>query len=468
MTSPTYKTAPVPSPKMPTGIPYIVGNEAAERFSFYGMRGILVVFMTQYMLNASGKADHMSGTEATAIFHYFVASAYFFPLLGSILSDVFLGKYKTIMLLSIVYCLGHLALAIDETRMGLFLGLTLIAIGSGGIKPCVSAHVGDQFGKQNQHLLSKIFGWFYIAINLGAFVSSLLIPEILKEYGPHYAFGLPGVLMLIATILFWLGRNQFVHIPPSGWEKFRTETLGKEGIQAILNLSVLFYVFVPIFWSLFDQTGSTWVLQATQMKPFSISVFIIGEFEVKAAQIQAFNPFFILVLVPTFNYVVYPLIDKVFTLTPLRKISIGFFLTAASFAIVALIQIAIDRSPDNPPNMLWQAVPYLVLTAGEVMISITCLEFAYTQAPTSMKSFIMSLYLLSVTVGNLLTSGVNEFIMIDEKTSRLQGADYFWFFSGLMLVAAILFVFVARFYKGKTYIQDDGSDEARAEEEGIH
>lgn len=468
MTSPTYKTAPVPSTKMPTGIPYIVGNEAAERFSFYGMRGILVVFMTQYMLNASGKADHMSGTEATAIFHYFVASAYFFPLLGSILSDVFLGKYKTIMLLSIVYCLGHLALAIDETRMGLFLGLTLIAIGSGGIKPCVSAHVGDQFGKQNQHLLSKIFGWFYIAINLGAFVSSLLIPEILKEYGPHYAFGLPGVLMLIATILFWLGRNQFVHIPPSGWKKFRTETLGKEGIQAILNLSVLFYVFVPIFWSLFDQTGSTWVLQATQMKPFSISVFIIGEFEVKAAQIQAFNPFFILVLVPTFNYVVYPLIDKVFTLTPLRKISIGFFLTAASFAIVALIQIAIDSSPDNPPNMLWQAVPYLVLTAGEVMISITCLEFAYTQAPTSMKSFIMSLYLLSVTVGNLITSGVNEFIMIDEKTSRLEGADYFWFFSGMMLVAAILFVFVARFYKGKTYIQDDGSDEARAEEEGIH
>ena len=462
MSQAKYQTAPIPQSTMPSGIPYIVGNEAAERFSFYGMRGILVVFMTQYMLNASGETDYMPGPEATAVFHYFVASAYFFPLLGSILSDVFWGKYKTIMLLSIVYCLGHLALAIDETRMGLFLGLMLIAIGSGGIKPCVSAHVGDQFGKQNQHLLSKIFGWFYIAINLGAFVSSLLIPEILKVYGPHYAFGLPGVLMLIATILFWMGRNEFVHIPPSGWKKFRSETLGKEGIQAILNLSVLFYVFVPIFWSLFDQTGSTWVIQATQMKAVSI-----GEYEIKAAQIQAFNPFFILILVPTFNYLVYPLINSVFSLTPLRKISIGFFLTAASFAIVALLQLAIDRSPDNPPPMLWQAVPYLVITAGEVMISITCLEFAYTQAPRSMKSFIMSLYLLSVTVGNLITSGVNEFMMIDETNSRLEGADYFWFFSGLMFVAAVLFVFAARFYRGKTYIQEEESDIAQAQEEGI-
>ena len=143
MSDEKYKTAPVSTEKMPSGIPYIVGNEAAERFSFYGMRGILVLFMTKYMLDASGKLDRMSDEDATAIFHLFVASAYFFPLLGSLLSDVFWGKYKTILLLSLVYCLGHLALAIDATRIGLFIGLILISIGAGGIKPCVSAHVGD-------------------------------------------------------------------------------------------------------------------------------------------------------------------------------------------------------------------------------------------------------------------------------------------------------------------------------------
>lgn len=461
MTSPTYKTAPVPSPKMPNGIPYIVGNEAAERFSYYGMRGILVIFMTQYLLNAEGMKDYMSDEQATKYFHLFVAAVYFFPLLGSIISDVFWGKYRTILTLSIVYCFGHLALAIDETRSGLLVGLTLIAIGAGGIKPCVSAHVGDQFGKQNQHLLSRVFGWFYLSINMGAFVASLLIPVILKSYGPHYAFGLPGILMLIATILFWLGRNEFVHIPASGWEKFRSETFGKEGLQALLNLSVLYYVFLPVFWSLFDQTGSSWVLQGTKMK------HMIGSYELGAAEIQALNPLFILLLVPTFTYVIYPLIDKVFPLTPLRKISIGFFLAAASFAISALLESWIIRAPDNPPHILWQAIPYLVLTSAEVMVSITCLEFSYTQAPKSMKSFIMSLFFLSMTVGNLLTAGVNEVIMVDEESSYLEGARYFWFFSGLMLVAAVLFVFVAQRYKGKTYIQDDAVDQAQAEEEGI-
>ncbi|QDU10652.1 POT family MFS transporter [Gimesia aquarii] len=457
-----YKTSPVSTTKMPAGIPYIVGNEAAERFSFYGMRGILVVFMTKYILNASGEPDYMSKGDASAIFHLFVAAAYFFPLLGSLLSDVLWGKYKTILVLSIVYCLGHLALAIDVTRTGLYLGLILISIGAGGIKPCVSAHVGDQFGNGNKHLLSKVFGWFYLAINLGAFFSSLLIPEVLRTYGPHYAFGIPGLLMFIATILFWMGRNKFVHIPPSGWEKFRKETFGKEGLQALLNLSVLYYVFLPVFWALFDQTGSSWVLQGLQMTSSKIAGF-----ELTAAKVQAFNPLFILILVPTFSYLVYPLIDKVFPLTPLRKISIGFFLAAASFAISALIQIQIDANPTSPPHLLWQAVPYFVLTAGEVMVSITCLEFSYTQAPKSMKSFIMSLYFLSVTVGNLLTAGVNKFNIIDKETSYLEGADYFWFFSGIMFVAAVLFIFVAKHYRGKTYIQGDESDTSLAQEEGV-
>ncbi|MFK7778926.1 MAG: POT family MFS transporter [Gimesia sp.] len=461
MSQEKYKTAPAQTEKMPSGIPYIVGNETAERFSFYGMRGILVIFMTKYLLDASGNPDHMTEGEATSIFHLFVASAYFFPLLGSLLSDVFLGKYKTILILSLVYCLGHLTLAIDVTRTGLILGLLLISIGAGGIKPCVSAHVGDQFGSKNNHLLSKVFGWFYLAINMGAFFSSLLIPVLLEKYGPHVAFGVPGLLMLIATIIFWMGRNKFIHIPPAGWAKFKKETFSKEGIQALLNLSVLFYFFLPIFWSLFDQTGSTWVLQGAKMNS------VVGGYTVSAAQIQAFNPFFILLLIPTFNYVVYPLIDKVFSLTPLRKISIGFFLAAASFAIIALIQIQIEKSPNNPPHILWQAIPYFVMTAGEVMVSITCLEFSYTQAPKSMKSFIMSLYFLSVTVGNLLTAGVNKLNIIDKENSYLEGANYFWFFSGLMFVAAILFIFVAQHYRGKSYIQDAELNSSEAQEEGI-
>src|SRR5687767_4305541 len=152
-----YLTKPAATTSWPKGIPFIIGNEAAERFSYYGMRSILAVFMTQYLLDSDGKLATMTEADARGWFHVFAQAVYFLPLLGSILSDGFLGKYKTIFSLSLVDCLGHLALAVDETRVGLAIGLSLIALGSGGIKPCVSANVGDQFGESNKHLISKTF-----------------------------------------------------------------------------------------------------------------------------------------------------------------------------------------------------------------------------------------------------------------------------------------------------------------------
>ena len=164
-----YLSAPVTRSDMPGGIPYIVGNEAAERFSFYGMRAILVVFMTQYLVDSSGALDAISETEAKGWYHLFVSAVYLTPLLGALLSDGLLGKYRTIILLSLLYCAGHAALALDDTRWGLVAGLSMIALGAGGIKPCVSSHLGDQFGQSNQGLLSRAFAWFYFSINLGAF-----------------------------------------------------------------------------------------------------------------------------------------------------------------------------------------------------------------------------------------------------------------------------------------------------------
>ncbi len=149
-----YRTTPAPLKTMPPGIPFIIGNELAERFSFYGMRAILYLFMTTALVTHSGAADLMSEAKAKEWTHLFIAGVYFTPLLGALLADLWLGKYRTIIALSLVYCLGHLALALDNTRSGLVVGLTLIAIGAGGIKPCVSAHVGDQFARTNANLLS--------------------------------------------------------------------------------------------------------------------------------------------------------------------------------------------------------------------------------------------------------------------------------------------------------------------------
>ena len=419
--SQAYRTRPSTTTGMPGGIPYIIGNEAAERFSFYGMKSILTIFMTDYLhwMGSVQEGAGMSNAEATEHYHTFTAAAYFFPVLGALVSDIFLGKYRTILYLSIVYCLGHAALAFMgappfSAGMWLFAGLLLIAVGSGGIKPCVSAHVGDQFGKANQHLLTKVYQWFYFSINLGAFVSTLLTPWLLEHYGPHWAFGVPGVLMAVATFLFWLGRNKFIHIPPGGM-KFVEETFSWTGISAILKLMVIFS-FVAVFWALFDQTGSSWVLQAKSLDRNWMGVTWLE------SQIQAINPILILILIPVFQFIIYPLINSIFTLTPIRKISIGLFVMAGGFAIVAWLQQMIDAG--KQPSIAWQFLAYGVLTASEVMVSITCLEFAYTQAPKNMKSVVMAVFLFSVSMGNIFTAVVNNFIQTPAVDSVATGLKW--------------------------------------------
>lgn len=439
-----YRSVPQKTAGFPSGIPHIIGNEAAERFSFYGMKTILAVFMTQFLMDETGNSDHMSEGEATVWVHTFVTAVYFTPLLGSFLADAFLGKYKTIIYLSIVYCLGHLSLSLDETRFGLMLGLSLIAIGAGGIKGCVSAHVGDQFGCENGGLLEKIYGWFYLSINLGAFASTLLTPWLLENYGPGVAFGVPGLLMLVATLVFWGGRHDFAHIPARGSEFFR-ETFSSEGLKTMGKLMVI-YIMVAMFWALFDQTASKWVFQAEQMDRNFLGM------EWLSSQIQAVNPALILILIPLFSWVLYPTINRFFPLTPLRKIGIGFFLVVPSFLIPAWIEYRIGLG--ETPGIIWQLFSYLLLTAAEVMISVTCLEFSYTQAPRTMKSLVFGLFMASVALGNLFTSLVNIFIQNDDGSSKLEGPAYYLFFAGAMLITAIIYVPVAMKYREKTYLHE--------------
>ena len=441
---------------MPPGIPYIIGNEAAERFSFYGMRSILAIFMTTYLMNGNGQLAVMNSQEAAAWFHEFVFGVYFLPILGAIVSDGFLGKYRTILSLSIVYCLGHFALALNDTRVGLFVGLLLIALGAGGIKPCVSAHVGDQFGPSNKHLLSRAFGWFYLAINLGSSISTLVCPILLNEknFGSRYAFGLPGLFMLIATIAFWMGRKKFVHIPPGG-VRFVREFLSREGLGALGRLFVV-YLFVAVFWSLWDQSsGGEWTLQARDL-----DLNILG-FQLLPEQVQVVNPILILLLVPLFNYVVYPAINRFFALTPLRKIGIGLFVMAASFVVIWWLQLRIDAG--EKPNVIWQLLAYVLLTASEVLVSITGLEFSYTQAPKRMKSAVMAAWLFTVALGNQFTAILNFLIpTLSNLGIDLKHAAYFRFFTFLMFFTAVIFIFVARCYRGQTYIQGEDVAETAA------
>jgi POT family proton-dependent oligopeptide transporter len=550
-----YLTAPDPNQTTwPKGVKYIIGNEGCERFSFYGMRSILQVHLTSLFVTA-GLFQVTAEENAQEMYHLFVAAVYAFPMIGAIISDRLVGKYGTIISLSLVYCLGHVVLAIGENSIeGMGLGLALIAIGSGGIKPCVSAHVGDQFGKGNWHMVAKVFQGFYFIINFGSFFATLAIPfirsnadmiPILRDY-PEYAtsvaFGLPGVLMFVATVMFWMGRHVFVHVPPApggklglydaagsvllftgfiGLPLFAWDVLpnyvfwlltvwsivmglwifmerqsieeddgflavmihsigalltggnaraapaddgasdataprrwffgsaakkfgddATEGPKAVLRIISIFFL-VSVFWALFDQHGSSWVRQAMRME------LNVWNMELLPSQISALNPLMVMALIPINNYFLYPTITKMgYEMTPLRRMTIGMFIASGSFAAVAIIQFFIDQGGETSKvPVLWQFVPYLIITQAEVMVSITGLEFAYTQAPKRMKSTIMGFWLLTVSFGNVLVAAMTKYI------PNMELQQFFWMFAALMVVAAVLFGIRARFYTYRDYTQ---------------
>jgi POT family proton-dependent oligopeptide transporter len=479
-----YATSPPNLTGMPPGVPYIIGNEGAERFSFYGMRTILIGFMTQFLVNKSGVLTGMPENEAQGWFHQFVSSVYWMPLIGAIISDGWLGKYRTIFYLSIVYCLGHGTLAMMDTSFGiafgqkwvLAIGLILIAAGAGGIKPCVSANVGDQFGESNRHLLERVFGWFYFSINLGSSFSIWLCPVLLHNpnWGPRWAFGLPGILMFIATVIFWLGRNKMVHIPPAGLGFLRDMT-SKEGRSVLLRVWIIF-AFTMIFWALWDQSsGGEWTIQCQKLDlhcswipwvSFGFSPFHVSAgfgLDMLPEQVNVVNGLFILAMIPLFNYFLYPAISRVFPLTPIPKIGIGLFLTALSFVVIWMIQLDIDHG--GRPNVNWQFLAYIILSAGEVMVSITGLEFAYTQAPNRMKSLLMAMWLLSISLGNQIPSIISFLIpKLKSMGMNLEGANYFRFFTLLMLVTSVIYVFVSRHYRERTYLQSQLTEDERITE----
>jgi POT family proton-dependent oligopeptide transporter len=537
----------------PPGIPYIVGNEWCERFSYYGMKSILYVYMAEELYpryaGLAGNAEDL----ATAHFHLLGAAAYALPMIGAILADRLLGKYRSILYLSLFYCAGHAVLALFEgTLWGLWTGLGLIALGAGGIKPCVSAHVGDQFGRANWFRLRTVYQIFYFTINFGSTFSMALIPWIfdwrktktgfLGEHAVSIAFAIPGVLMGIATIVFFMGRGVFVHKPPSPGGKlgvldtlsstalfmifgqifftsglpwwlrlgvslgfavlgfgifaFRQSIAQDHGFLAVMLYSIKqrfagngapssvraeagldpsdelaksrffrpavqrfgaevargphavlrimsVFIMVSIFWALFDQSGSSWVRQAKLMR----TVSVLG-FDILPAQLQTLNPVLVMMLIPIMNTAVFPVLEKWgLRVTTLRRMTAGMLFAGLSFVAVALIQTRIDAEGPGAVSILWQAVPYVIITISEVLISITGLEFAYSQAPKSMKSTIMGFWLFTIAIGNLLVSLLAEF-------GKLPLVQFFWVFAGLMFLAGIGFGIRAHFFVERDIIQD--------------
>ncbi|PZP59082.1 MAG: MFS transporter [Pseudoxanthomonas spadix] len=510
-----------PAARLPRQIPFIIGNEGCERFSFYGMRNILTSFLVGTLLLHAPEADRAA--MAKDVFHSFVIGVYFFPLLGGWLADRYFGKYNTVLWFSLIYCAGHACLAIFEhDRQGFYTGLFLIALGSGGIKPLVVSFVGDQFDQSNKHLARRVFDAFYWIINFGSFFASLLAPILLRSHGPAVAFGVPGVLMLIATIVFWMGRRRYVHVPPAASDPHAflkvvrsallarapgqgrpglvlagvgavlavgalaaTPVLGfvaaaclalglviafggagaslqlerargvhpdaaVDGVRAVLRILIVFALTTPFF-SLFDQKASTWVLQGQAMQiPHHLAWW--PSWLVKdAAQMQALNPLLVMLIIPFNALVLYPLLRRIgFDPTPLRRMGAGIVLAGMAWVVAGVLQLALDEG--EPVSLAWQTLPYALLTLGEVLVSATALEFAYSQAPVAMKGVIMAFWYLASTFGSLWVLLTNAGVRNATVTAHIDGsglseaAFLMFFFAGFAFLAALAFAGYARRY----------------------
>uniref|UniRef100_A0AAQ4NT94 Solute carrier family 15 member 1 n=1 Tax=Gasterosteus aculeatus aculeatus TaxID=481459 RepID=A0AAQ4NT94_GASAC len=569
----------------PISIFFIVVNEFCERFSYYGMRAVLVLYFKYFL--------RWDDDFATTIYHTFVALCYLTPIMGAIVADSWLGKFKTIVYLSIVYTVGQVVLAVsaihditDTNRDGTpdnmtlhivlsMLGLALIAVGTGGIKPCVSAFGGDQFQDHQEKQRGTFFSIFYLSINAGSLLSTIITPILrgqecgiyTKQKCYSLAFGVPAGLMVASLIVFIVGSGMYIKTPPQGnimvkfftcigfaiknrfrhrtnefpkrthWMDWAEEKYDKLLIaQVKMVLKVLFlYIPLPMFWALYDQQGSRWTLQATNMDGD------FGILTIQPDQMQTINAILILLLVPIVESVIYPLIAKCkINFTPLRRITVGMFFAALAFIAAALVEIQIEVSittsrqqhvrlrrrtkgivrlfffmfmpqtaaqyqtglcshlcfslhlraqfkiksaaeecvytqelgfgssftliipptfafgsnceqsirpvldmEQNSFHMAWQIPQYFLLTLGEVVFSVTGLEFSYSQAPSNMKSVLQAGWLLTVAVGNIVV-----LIVAEAATLQDQWAEYV-LFASLLLVVCVIFAIMAYFY---TYI----------------
>ncbi|CAF4745820.1 unnamed protein product [Pieris macdunnoughi] len=365
----------------PTSIYCIIATEFCERFSFCGLRTILSLYLRNVLC--------LHENAATVVYHIFIMMCYTMPLMGAVLADNFIGRYKVILYFSIIYLVGTVLtclsaippLMLPPTTTSI-IGLALIATGTGGIKPCVAAFGGDQFRlpEENQRL-QRFFSTFYCTVNLGGFMGTIVTPMLRRSimcFGDDtcYAlgFGFPSLLVLISIVTFVAGKpwyrikkprdaitfrflactwyalkKRLQHDrktdgpPPEHWLDFSVTKYGRKLVEDMkIVCSILYlYIPVPIFWSLFDQQGSRWTFQASRLRSELFGVALMPD------QLQVMNPAMVLFMIPVCPGGAWPLLPD---LQPLHKMFLGGILASLAFVAAGILQIGIERSTLQVPG----------------------------------------------------------------------------------------------------------------------
>jgi len=413
----------------PGGFWFFFWGELAERSSYYGMRAILVLYMTDVL--------KFPDSTASMVMSYFIAGCYLLPLVGGYLADNFFGKYWTIIGFSVPYILGHVILGVENTTF-LYIALVLLAMGSGVIKPNISTLMGMTYDQQRpgqEKLRSDAFATFYGAINIGAALSSFALPVLRTRYGYAVAFLFPAGLMAIAFVIFALGKPFYAKEVIT-----RTRKTPEERRQQGIVLRRIFGLFVVVtfFWSIFDQAASTWTLFARDF----LDLHLFG-YKLEPDMIQAFNPVLIILMLPPVTLFWHFLSRRGLEMRATDKMLIGFLLTTLCMAVMSAAGFL--STPSHRVSVLWEIVAYVIITVAEICISVVGLELAFTAAPRTMKSFVTACWLLTVFFGNILNAQITQLY------GRIPPGRYFGMLTLIMIPVTVAFTVIARRFNRETH-----------------
>ncbi|CAN6637023.1 peptide transporter Ptr2p [Trichomonascus vanleenenianus] len=479
-------TLPKVSDRLPFSVWLVAAVELCERFCYNGLAGPFQNYM-QLDRQHPGDSTYKHGglgmgqQEATALSYFFQFWCYVTPILGAIIADSYCGKYKTIVMFAIVYCVGNLVLFITSLPFslnnnggtgGLIAAMVVIGLGTGGIKPNVSPLIADQYTNTKPYVktlkdgnkvivdptitIQSIFLIFYFCINFGS-LSSIATTELEQRVDFWAAYLLPFAFFFVGVFCLFAGRKAYVKRPPMGSvipDSFRilfvvvrngfSFDAAKPSVRSERGLSEVgwtdlfvdevkrslyacqVFVVYPVYWLVYGQMINNFISQAGTMATHGMPNDIM----------QVFDSIAIIVFIPIFNKVIYPLLRRIgIQMKPITRIFWGFMFAAMSMVYAAVLQHYIYKEGEcsmvngeytclkhNNVHIAIQTPAYVLIGISEILASVTGIEYAYTKAPANMKSFIMALYLLTTAIGSALGIALSS-VSIDPKV--------LWLYTGL-------------------------------------
>tara|TARA_B100001109_G_scaffold255659_1_gene259827 strand:- start:972 stop:2372 length:1401 start_codon:yes stop_codon:yes gene_type:complete len=394
----------------PKGLYILFFTELWERFSYYGMRAILVLFLIS-TVNSDNPGFGWTEGDALKLYGWYTALVYIMSIAGGLVADKFWGQKRTVLIGGILLCLGHGILAV-EALWAFYTGLALIVLGVGGLKPNISTMVGGLY-PQGDDRRDKGFTIFYIGINLGAFFSALVVGYVGEEMGWHYGFGLAGIGMIVGQIVYMWGQKYLKGVGESTQDLTPAEKEAKKRPltqveKDRVKVMLISFLLIIVFWGAFEQAGGLMNIYTAQKTDLSLgfTLPLLDIDAIPASWFQSVNAFFIITLgVPIASFWVWWK-RKGKETSSLFKMAIGVLIMGWGFLFMT--GAALEYEANGSSAMYWLVLAYLFHTVGELCASPVALSFITKLAPLKYASLMMGVYFAATGVGNKVAGLLGE------------------------------------------------------------